>query len=101
MAKTSSVVKYLRNVKRVERYREIRLKLKETIRSPKSTQEEKEAAQLKLAKIPRSALPVQLKSRCELTGRTRAVYRKFKLTRHKFRELAHKGLLPGVSKASW
>ena len=101
MAKTSSVVKYLRNVKRVARYRETRLKLKEIIRSPKSTQEEKEAAQLKLAKIPRSALPVQLKSRCELTGRTRAVYRKFKLTRHKFRELAHKGLLPGVSKASW
>jgi small subunit ribosomal protein S14 len=101
MAKTSSIVKYNRNVKRVERYRELRLKLKETIRSPKSSPEEKEAAQLKLAKIPRSGLGVQLRNRCQLTGRSRAVYRKFKLTRHKFRELAHKGLLPGVSKASW
>lgn len=101
MAKTSSVVKYKRNLKRVERYRDIRNKLKEVIRSPKSSDEEKEAAQRKLWEIPRSALPVRMKIRCEITGRTRGVYRKFKLTRHKFRELAHKGLLPGVAKASW
>jgi small subunit ribosomal protein S14 len=101
MAKTSSIEKYKRNCKRVERCRELRLKLKEAIRSPASSAEEREAAQRKLAKIPRSALPVRLRSRCEITGRTRAVYRKFKMTRHKFRELAHKGFLPGVSKASW
>ena len=101
MAKTSSIVKYKRNCKRVEKYRDLRLKLKETIRSPKSSAEEREEAQRKLAKIPRSGLGVQLKTRCELTGRTRAVYRKFKMTRHKFRELAHKGFLPGVAKASW
>lgn len=101
MAKTSSIVKYERNLKRVARYREIRNKLKEVIRSPKSTDEEREQAQRKLAKIPRSALAVRMKNRCELTGRTRGVYRKFKLCRHKFRELAHKGLLPGVAKASW
>src|SRR5262245_50034781 len=101
MAKTSSIVKYQRNVKRVERYREKRLKLKETVRSPKSTPEEREEAQRKLAAIPRSALSVRLRHRCELTGRTRAVYKKFKMTRHKFRELAHKGFLPGVAKASW
>jgi small subunit ribosomal protein S14 len=101
MAKTSSIVKYRKSVALVERYREKRLKLKEVIQSPKSTMEEKMTAQRKLAKIPRRALPVQLKTRCELTGRTRAVYRKFKLSRLKFRELAHQGILPGVAKASW
>ncbi|MDB5037731.1 MAG: rpsN [Bacteriovoracaceae bacterium] len=101
MAKTSSIVKYKRDVKRVELYRERRLKIKETIRNPQSTPEERLEAQKKLAKIPRSALPCHLKTRCELTGRARAVYRKFKMTRHKFRELAHKGFLPGVAKASW
>lgn len=101
MAKTSSIVKYQRNVKRVAKWRETRLKLKETIRNPATSPEDREMAQRKLSRIPRSALPVQLKSRCEITGRTRAVYRKFKMTRHKFRELAHKGFLPGVAKASW
>lgn len=101
MAKTSSVVKYQRNVKRVARYRDLRLKLKETIRSPLTSPEDREAAQRKLAKIPRSALPVRLRTRCEITGRTRGVYNKFRMTRHKFRELAHKGFLPGVAKASW
>jgi small subunit ribosomal protein S14 len=101
MAKTSSIVKYKRNVKRVAKYRELRLKLKEAIRNPATSTEDRETAQRKLAKIPRSALPVQLRSRCEITGRARAVYKKFKMTRHKFRELAHKGFLPGVAKASW
>ncbi len=101
MAKTSSVNRYQRNLEMIARYREKRLKLKEVVRSPKSTQEEKEAAQRALSKIPRTALPVRLKVRCEITGRTRGVYRKFKLSRIKFRELAHQGLLPGVSKASW
>lgn len=101
MAKTSSIVKYEKSKKRVARYREIRLQLKEAIRNPQSTPEEKQMAQRKLANIPRRALPVQLKRRCQLTGRTRGVYRKFNLSRIKFRELAHQGLLPGVSKASW
>lgn len=101
MAKTSSIVKYKRNVKLVARYRDLRNKLKETIRDPQTSPEDRAEAQRKLGKIPRRGLAVQLKTRCELTGRTRAVYRKFKLTRHKFREMAHKGLLPGVSKASW
>jgi len=101
MAKTSSVVKYKKSLKLVERYREKRLKLKEIVRNPKSTDEERMQAQRDLAKIPRRGLPVQLRLRCELTGRTRGNFRTFRLTRHKFRELAHQGLLPGVSKASW
>ncbi len=101
MAKTSSVVKYNKSVKLVKRYSELRKKLKEIIRNPNTSPEDRLAAQWKLGRIPKRALPVRLRTRCELTGRTRAVYKKFKLTRHKFRELAHQGLLPGVAKASW
>ena len=101
MAKTSSIVKHEKSEKLVARYRELRLKLKEVIRSPKSTFEERIEAQRKLACIPKRALPVRFRNRCQLTGRSRGVYRKFLLSRLKFRELAHKGLLPGVSKASW
>lgn len=101
MAKTSSINRYQRNQELVARYREKRLKLKETVRSPKSTFEERVEAQRALAKLPRAGLPVRLRIRCEMTGRARGVFRKFKLGRTKFRELAHQGLLPGVSKASW
>lgn len=101
MAKTSSVVKYNRNRKLVDKYREKRLKLKEIVRNPKSSAEERMAAQRELAKIPKRALAVRLRLRCEITGRSRGNFKKFKLCRVKFRELAHQGLLPGVSKASW
>lgn len=101
MAKTSSVVKFVRNKAKVERYRAYRLELKEKIRSPKSTPEERLDAQMRLQKLPKGALPVRLRNRCQLTGRSRGVYKKFNLSRIKFRELAHQGLLPGVGKASW
>lgn len=101
MAKKSSIEKWKRNLEREKRYREYHRSLKETIRDPKTSAEEKAEAQYKLWKMPRSALPVRQYTRCHLTGRSRAVYQKFGLSRIKFRELAHKGLLPGVSKASW
>lgn len=101
MAKKSSVQKYQRNLAKVARYQKYRLELKEKVRHPQTPTEEKMEAQRKLNKIPRSALPVRLRSRCQLTGRSRGYYRKFKLSRLKLRELAHKGLLPGVAKASW
>jgi len=101
MAKTSSVVKFQRNKAKVERFKAYRLELKEKVRSPKSTPEEKMEAQIKLQKLPRNSLPVRLRNRCQLTGRSRGVYKKFNLSRIKFRELAHQGLLPGVAKASW
>ncbi|TVQ80249.1 MAG: 30S ribosomal protein S14 [Bradymonadales bacterium] len=101
MAKKSSIEKYHRNLRKVERFRSYRLELKEKVRSPKSSDEERAEAMMKLATLPRTALPVRVRNRCQLTGRSRAVYRRFKLSRIKFRELAHQGLLPGVSKASW
>jgi len=101
MAKKSTMEKYKKSKAKVEQYRAYRLELKEKVRSPKSTDEERAEAMIKLATLPRRALPVRLNSRCELTGRSRGVYKKFRLSRIKFRELAHQGLLPGVSKASW
>jgi len=101
MAKTSTIERWKRNKAKMERYRAYRLELKEKVRDPKTSDEERDLAQRKLAKIPRNALPVRYRNRCQLTGRSRGVYRKFNLGRSKFRELAHQGALPGVAKASW
>ena len=101
MAKKSTMEKWKRNKERIERYRKYHDELKEIVRNPKTSPEEKYEAQCKLQKIPRSALAVRYRNRCQLTGRSRGVYQKFNLSRIKFRELAHKGALPGVAKASW
>lgn len=101
MAKKSTMEKWKRDQERVARFREYRLELKEKIRNPKTSDEERFEAQRQLAKIKKSALPVRMRNRCLLTGRSRGVYKKFGLSRIKFRELAHQGALPGVSKASW
>lgn len=63
--------------------------------------EERLMARLKMAELPRNANPTRVRNRCELTGRPRAYYRKFKLSRVMLRELANKGLIPGVTKSSW
>lgn len=101
MAKTSTVEKWKRNKAKCERLMKYRAELKEIIRKPSTTDEDRYEAQWKLQKLPRRALPVQQVNRCILTGRSKGVFRKFNLSRIKFRELAHKGALPGVSKASW
>ncbi len=101
MAKKSSIEKYKRNLNSISLHQEKYKKLKSIVKSITVSEEEKEAARRALSKIPKTALPVRLKIRCQITGRTRGVYRKFKLNRHKFRELAHQGMLPGVAKASW
>ena len=58
-------------------------------------------ARLKMAELPRNANPTRIRNRCELTGRPRAYYRKFRLCRIQLRDLANKGLIPGVTKSSW
>ena len=85
----------------VLRFAEKRAALKETIRSPKSSDEERELAQIKLQKRPRDANPIRMQRRCAITGRPHAVYRKFGLGRNKLRELAMKGDIPGLVKSSW
>jgi small subunit ribosomal protein S14 len=101
MAKTSKIVKNEQRRKTVARYAERRAELKDIIRRPSSTPEERAAAQAALQRLPRDASPVRLRNRDAIDGRPRGHLRKFGLSRVRVRELAHRGELPGVSKASW
>ncbi|MFQ3583083.1 MAG: 30S ribosomal protein S14 [Chloracidobacterium sp.] len=101
MAKKSRIAKAEKIKRLVAKYAEKRAKLKEIIRNPNSTYEEREAAQYKLQDLPRNSSPVRVRNRCALTGRPRGYLRKFGLSRIKFRELALLGEIPGVKKASW
>ncbi|MCX7962342.1 MAG: 30S ribosomal protein S14 [Burkholderiales bacterium] len=94
----------LRNEKRrktVEKFKAKRQALLEVLRDPRATEEAKQEARAKLQQLPRDASPVRLRNRCALTGRPRGVYRRFGLGRNKLRELALRGEVPGVIKASW
>jgi len=94
----------LRNDKRrktVEKFKSKRAALLEILSDVRASDEAKEEARLKLQKLPRDASPVRLRNRCALTGRPRGVYRKFGLGRNKLRELALRGEVPGIIKASW
>jgi small subunit ribosomal protein S14 len=101
MAKKSKIVKNDQRRVIVARYAERRAELKEAIRSPASTPEQRAAAQRALARQPRDASPVRLRNRDSVDGRPRGHLRKFGLSRVGVRELAHQGQLPGVRKASW
>ena len=101
MAKKSKIEKAKKIERRVAAFAERRAVLKETIRSPKSSEEDREEAMLKLQKMPRDASKTRIRSRCLLTGRPRGYYQKFGLCRIKLREKALNGDLPGVTKASW
>lgn len=101
MAKTNMVQREIRRAKIVKKYAAKRAELRETIRSPKSTPDERAAAQVALQKQPRDASASRHRNRCSITGRSRGVYRKFGLARVKIRETAVRGEIPGLTKASW
>ena len=101
MAKKSMLMRQARRERIVRRYAAKRAALKETIRNPKSTDDEKIIAQQQLQKLPRDASPIRLRNRCALTGRPHGVYRKFGLGRTKLRETMMRGEIPGLTKASW
>ena len=101
MAKTSMIEREKRRATLAKRYATKRAQLKETIRSPKSTDEEREEANRKLQTLPRDASPSRMRNRCAITGRPRGVYRKFGLGRQKLREATMRGDVPGLRKASW
>lgn len=101
MAKTSMIERETKRARTVAKYAAKRAKLKEIIRSPKSSDEEKWDAQVALQKLPRDASPSRMRTRCSLTGRPRGVYRKFTLARTKIREYGMRGDIPGLVKASW
>ena len=101
MAKLSSVNKNERRKKLVAQYAGKRAKLKAAAADKSADDTERLMARLKLAALPRNSAPTRVRNRCEVTGRPRAYYRKFRLCRVQLRDLANKGLIPGVTKSSW
>ena len=101
MAKLSSINKNERRKKLVKKYANRYATLKATANDQSLDEGERLIARLKLAEIPRNGNPTRIRNRCELTGRPRAYYRKFRLCRVQLRDLANKGLIPGVTKSSW
>ena len=101
MAKKSMINRDLKRRKIVEKYMVRRKALLEIIGNFKVSDEEKMLARERLQKLPRNASPVRLRNRCALTGRPRGVFKKFGLGRGKLREIAMRGEVPGIIKASW
>ncbi len=101
MAKTNMVEREKRRARIVKKYAAKRAQLKELIRDPKTSPEERQAAQAKLQQQPRDASKSRQRKRCAITGRSRGVYRKFGLARVKIRDVANRGEIPGLAKASW
>jgi small subunit ribosomal protein S14 len=101
MAKTSSVEKNNRRRKMVKQHAAKRAKLKAIIMDKSVSIEERFAAQLKIAEMPRNSAKNRIRNRCEVTGRPRAYYRKLKMSRLALREMSNSGLIPGMVKSSW
>jgi small subunit ribosomal protein S14 len=101
MAKKSSVNKNNHRRKLVAQYAAKRKKLKTMAADLTKPSEERFAARLKLAQLPRNSAPSRVRNRCELTGRARGYYRKLRVCRNMLRELASQGLIPGMTKSSW
>ncbi len=101
MAKLALKLRQQKREKTVKKYKARRVLLLEVIYDTRASEEAKEEARAKLQKLPRDSSPVRLRNRCALTGRPRGVYRKFGLGRNKLRDLAMKGEVPGIIKASW
>jgi small subunit ribosomal protein S14 len=101
MAKKSMLMRQKRREVAVEKYAKKRAELKELIRNPRTSEDNKAAAQAALQKLPRDASPVRLRNRCALTGRPHGYYRKFGLSRTMVRETTMRGEIPGLRKASW
>jgi small subunit ribosomal protein S14 len=101
MAKLSSVNKNERRKKLVKQYAPKFAQLKASANDESLDETERLIARLKMSELPRNANPTRIRNRCEITGRPRAYYRKFRLARVMLRDLANKGLIPGLTKSSW
>ncbi len=101
MAKTSSVEKNNRRRRLSAEKAEKRKRLKAIANDLKRPAEERFAARIKLAEMPRNSSPTRIRNRCELTGRARGYYRKLRMCRNQLRDLASQGLIPGMTKSSW
>ncbi len=101
MAKTSMIHRQKKREALVRKFAAKRAELKRRAYNMSLTPEERTSAREALAKLPRNSSPVRLNTRCVVSGRVRAVYREFMLSRIAFRDLALNGMLPGIMKASW
>ena len=101
MAKKSSIAKNKRRMRMAEQYAAKREQLKAMAKDTSLTPEERFRARLKLAELPRNSNPTRIRNRCGVTGRPRAYYRKFNMSRIALRELGSKGKIPGLVKSSW
>jgi small subunit ribosomal protein S14 len=101
MAKKSKIARNQQRQVVVERYAAKRLELKKALIDPTSTDEQREAARLGLQKLPRDASPVRLRNRDSIDGRPRGVLSQYGVSRVRFRDMAHRGELPGITKSSW
>ena len=101
MAKLSLINRDIKRAKLAEKYAAKRAALKAIIDDQSKTDEERYQARLQLQQLPRNASPTRQRNRCVVTGRPRGVFSKFGLTRHKLREMALRGEVPGMTKASW
>ena len=101
MAKKSKIARNEQRKVIVARYDEKRRELKKTLVNENATPEEREAARVALQKLPRNASPVRVRNRDQIDGRPRGTCQKFGISRVRFREKAHRGELPGITKSSW
>lgn len=101
MAKLSLINRDIKRAKLVEKFAAKRAELTAIINDTSKSDEERYDARLKLQQLPRNANPTRMRNRCVITGRPRGVFSKFGLTRHKLREMAMRGEVPGMTKASW
>jgi small subunit ribosomal protein S14 len=101
MAKKSSIEKNDRRRRLTKKYSGRRVRLKAIARDKSKPMEERFAASLKLAELPRNSSATRIRNRCEMTGRPRGVYRKHKISRIALRDLGSKGMIPGLLKSSW
>jgi small subunit ribosomal protein S14 len=101
MAKTSSIEKNARRRRLAKKYAGKRARLRAIVYDRKLPIEDRFAAVMKLAELPRNSAPSRIRNRCELSGRPRGVYRKMKLSRIALRQLGSQGLIPGLVKSSW
>ena len=101
MAKKSKIARNQQRAVVVERYQTKRAELKKALVDPTSSDEQREAARLGLQKLPRDASPVRLRNRDAIDGRPRGNLRLFGISRVRFRDMAHRGELPGITKSSW
>lgn len=101
MAKTSAIYRNIHRKELTAKFDSRRQKLKSIVMSKTSAPEDRFAAVLKLAELPRNSAGTRVRNRCALTGRPRGYYRKFNMSRIAIRELASRGMLPGVTKSSW